>query len=85
MPSGKEWSWRKPVEVPRARQLSLVEADQSQARDVMDSGDCVGVMKCGGSDLDVGEVGDVGDVEAARKRTRRWPRATAMSNLKVLK
>ena len=79
MPSGKEWSWRKPVDVPRARQLSFDEADQSQAREVIDSGACVGVTKCGGS------VADAREVFAARKRTRRWPRATAMSNLNKMK
>jgi hypothetical protein len=75
VPSGKEWSWRKPADVPTARQLSLEEADQSQANEVIDSGAWVGVIKCGGS----AEVVDVG---VARKRTRRWPRATAMSDLK---
>jgi hypothetical protein len=57
----------------------LVEADQSQARELIDSGAWVGVIKCGGSVVWVGEVGEI--VEEARKRTRRWPRATAMSNL----
>lgn len=81
MPSGKEWSWRNPAEVPTARQLSLVEADQRQAMELIDSGAWVGVMKCGGSVVWAGELGEM--VEA-RKRTRRWPRATAMSNLNTM-
>ena len=61
--------------MPTARQVSFEEADQSQAIAVMASGAAVGVMKRTQSSCsDDGEV-------VERRRTRRWPRAMAISTL----